>query len=88
MICLSGFELYSRWVPLNFDIGILNRIDSMLSCFCGSAIDHRGPLRREMADRFPKFTRKIIIRSKMIQPMTEKCKTNFPSIKKLIQPQG
>ena len=20
MLCLSGFELYSRWVPLNFDI--------------------------------------------------------------------
>ena len=75
-------------VSLGFDIGILNRIDSMLSCFCGSAIDHRRPLRREMADRLAKFTRKIIIRSKIIHPMIEKCKTNFRSIKKLIQPQG
>lgn len=46
-------------VSLSFDIGKLNRIDSMLSCFCGSVIDHRRPLRREMADCFPKFTRKI-----------------------------
>ena len=74
----SAFLLHENaLVSLGFDIGILNRIDSMLSCFCGSAIDHRRPLRREMADRLAKFTRKIIIRSKIIHPMIEKYKLSI-----------
>ena len=35
MLCLSGFELYSRWVPLldSFQSGIINDIESFqLNC--------------------------------------------------------
>ena len=31
MICLSGFELYSRWVPLNYNI--LRVVKILNPCF-------------------------------------------------------
>ena len=32
MLCLSGFELYSRWVPLNYSFGWIWAIWTLLYC--------------------------------------------------------
>ena len=47
MLCLSGFELYSRWVPLNVDAAL-----NVSPCFAGKHyITIRGTQKKDKKTR-------------------------------------